>query len=87
MEAAAATRFKQASGTDVVAVPYRGLAPAMTAVASGEVDMMFTGLTAGVAQIEAGLLRAIAVGPAAGVPARPEWPPIARRFPDFDLTT
>jgi tripartite-type tricarboxylate transporter receptor subunit TctC len=79
--------LRHLAGVEIVAVPYRGLAPAMTAVAANETQIMFTGLTAGVAQVEAGLLRAIAVSPAAGVPAQPGWPPIARDLPGFDLTT
>ena len=79
--------FKNLSGTRIVAVPYRGVAPAMQAIASGEVQLGFAGLTAAVPQIEAGRLRALAVSPASGVPSFPQWPPVASEVPGFDMTT
>jgi tripartite-type tricarboxylate transporter receptor subunit TctC len=59
----------------------------MQAVASGEVQMGFAGLTTAVPQIREGRLKAVAVSPAAGVPAFPEWPPVAREVPGFDVMT
>jgi len=38
--------FNQAAGVRIVHVPYKGAAPAMTALMAGEVDLMFNGLSA-----------------------------------------
>src|SRR5689334_12094770 len=54
--------FKGSAGVDIVHVPYKGAAPAMTAVMSGEVDMMFDGLSAALPHVKEGRVRALAVG-------------------------
>jgi len=78
--------FKHLAGVDIVAVPYKGVAPANAAVAAGEVQIMFTGLTAGLAQVKAGRLKALAVSPAKRVGAAPELPSVAEAgYPDFDI--
>lgn len=79
--------LKQLTGTQILQVPYSGVAPAVTAVANGEVQMTLSGITAAVPQIEAGRLRPIAVSPAAGIASYPDWPPIARDVPGFDMAS
>ncbi len=54
--------FKVAADIDIVHVPYKGAAPAMTALMAGEVDMMFNGLPPTLPHIESGRVRALAVG-------------------------
>ncbi|MGE4111686.1 MAG: Bug family tripartite tricarboxylate transporter substrate binding protein [Burkholderiales bacterium] len=54
--------FKVAAGVNLVHVPYAGAAPAMTALMSGEVDLMFNGLSPAVPHIRSGRVRALAVG-------------------------
>jgi len=54
--------FKVAAGVNLLHVPYAGAAPAMTALMSGEVDMMFNGLSPAVPHIRSGRVRALAVG-------------------------
>ena len=49
------------AGTNVLHVPYRGAAPAVTDVATGAVTMSFTSLAAALPLIQAGKLRAVAV--------------------------
>ncbi len=80
--------FKMLTGTDMIAVTYKGVAPASAAVVAGEVQMMLTGLSTGMPQVKAGKLKAIAVTPAKRVPAAPEVPSIAEAgYPEFDVTT
>jgi len=80
--------FKKLAGIDLTEVPYKGVAQAMAAGAAGEVQVLFTGLTAGLAQVKSGRLKAIAVSPAKRVAAVPELPSIAEAgYPDFDVTT
>lgn len=54
--------LKVTAGIDLVHVPYKGAAPAMTALMAGEVDMMFNGLPPTLSHIESGRVRALAVG-------------------------
>jgi tripartite-type tricarboxylate transporter receptor subunit TctC len=80
--------FKSMSGTDIVHVPYKGLAPGMAALAAGDIQVMFVGFAAGMAQVKGGRFRALAVSPAKGVAAAPDLPSIAREgFPEFDMTS
>ncbi|HEV7822646.1 MAG TPA: tripartite tricarboxylate transporter substrate binding protein, partial [Burkholderiales bacterium] len=53
--------FKQATGADLVHVPYRGQAAAIISVASGEVQFSIPSIASVLPQIRAGKLRAIAV--------------------------
>ena len=53
--------FKVIAGIDMVHVPYKGAAPAMSAAMSGEVSMMFGPLAQGVPLVRAGKLQALGV--------------------------
>jgi tripartite-type tricarboxylate transporter receptor subunit TctC len=53
--------FKTIAGIDMVHVPYKGAAPAMSAAMSGEVSMMFGPIPQGVPQVRAGKLKALGV--------------------------
>jgi tripartite-type tricarboxylate transporter receptor subunit TctC len=53
--------FKTIAGVDMVHVPYKGAAPAMSAAMSGEVSMMFGPIAQGVAHVRAGKLKALGV--------------------------
>jgi len=53
--------FKERTGTDVVHVPYKGSSPGTMAVVMGETQFMFDNMTASLAHIQAGKLRALAV--------------------------
>lgn len=68
--------LKVAAGVDIVHVPYKGAAPATTALMSGEVDMMFNGLSSALPHIKAGRVRALAVGGPARSPVVPELPTV-----------
>lgn len=50
------------AGVRIVHIPYKGAAPAMTALMSGEVDMMFNTIAPALPHIRSGKLRALAVG-------------------------
>ena len=53
--------FKKSSGVDLLHVPYRGTTPALTAVLSGEVKLLYVGLGGVLQQVKAGKLTALAV--------------------------
>ncbi|MFC4274854.1 Bug family tripartite tricarboxylate transporter substrate binding protein [Achromobacter aloeverae] len=77
--------FKNEAGIDILHVPYRGGIPAVTAVMSKEVDMLFLGVVAIAPQVTAGKLRAIASTGKSRVAMFPNVPTMAESgFPDWD---
>jgi len=75
--------FNLAADVRIVHVPYKGAAPATTALMSGEVDMMFNGLPGAISHIKSGKVRALAVGGATRSPLMPDTPTIAESGLDF----
>src|SRR5215470_11212198 len=67
--------FKMMTGVDMVHVPYRGSAPALTDLVGGQVQVMFDNMTSCLESVRAGKLRALAVTTAAASPLLPEVPP------------
>src|SRR5664279_217723 len=65
------------AGTNVLHVPYRGAAPAVTDVATGAVTMSFTSLAAALPLIKADKLRAVAVTSKDRMPQLPDVPPLS----------
>jgi len=53
--------LKQEAGIDILHVPYRGIAPAITDTLGGQTQAMFPGLAAALPHLRSGKLRAIAV--------------------------
>lgn len=74
MSALAAELFKSLSGAEIVHVPYKGTAPALTEVAGGQVDMMLADLSLVQRFAGAGKLRMIAVTGARRSGAAPRVP-------------
>ena len=73
-------------GIELLHVPYKGAAPALTDLAGGQVSMMLTTPLDLVAQREAGLIRVIATGAPQRSPSLPDVPTIAESgFADIDL--
>jgi len=69
------------AGTNVLHVPYRGAAPAVTDVATGAVTMSFTSLAAALPQIKGGKIRAVAVTSKDRMPQLPDVPPLSEGAP------
>jgi tripartite-type tricarboxylate transporter receptor subunit TctC len=65
------------AGTDVLHVPYRGSAPAVTDVAAGRVTMSFSSLGAALPLIQEGKLRAVAVTSKERMPQLPDVAPLS----------
>ena len=80
----AGDRFKMMAGVDILNVPYKGTAPALTDVLGGQVDLMFISLVTGTAQVQAGKLRAFGVTSAARQPSFPDLPAIGEIVPGFE---
>jgi tripartite-type tricarboxylate transporter receptor subunit TctC len=80
--------FKSMAGVDIVHVPYKGSAPATTALLGGQVPMGFTSLLAVLPHIKAGKLRGIAITGATRSQALPEMPTIAESgLPGYETVT
>jgi tripartite-type tricarboxylate transporter receptor subunit TctC len=71
------------AGTDVLHVPYRGAAPAVTDVATGAVTMSFTSLAAALPLMQDGRLRAVAVTSRERMPQLPDVVPLAEAVPEL----
>jgi tripartite-type tricarboxylate transporter receptor subunit TctC len=69
--------FKRMAQVDLVAVPYKGAAPAITDLIGGQIEVMFTTVASAAALIEGGQLRALAVTSAQRSPAFPQLPTVA----------
>jgi tripartite-type tricarboxylate transporter receptor subunit TctC len=80
----AAELLKLSAGINLTHIPYKGTAPALSAVLSDEVDMGFVGISSAVAYIAAGQLRAIAVTGAQRQPSLPDVPTFAENHLDVD---
>jgi tripartite-type tricarboxylate transporter receptor subunit TctC len=69
--------LKSRARIDVVHVPYKGVAPAITEVLGGQVQTMFTPMQAGLPHVRAGKLKALGVGGAKRATAAPDLPTVA----------
>jgi tripartite-type tricarboxylate transporter receptor subunit TctC len=77
--------FRQLAGIDIVHIPYKGSAPAVTDLIGGQVQIMFDNLPSVLEQIRAGQLRALAVTSRARTSLLPDVPTVAEAaLPGFD---
>src|SRR5258708_6831884 len=78
--------LKYYAGVDIVHVPYRGAAAAMTALLAGDVDIMVDSVPPSLPHIRAGKVRALAVTSARRVPQLPEVPTMVESgYKDFEI--
>jgi tripartite-type tricarboxylate transporter receptor subunit TctC len=76
--------FRSMTGTHMLHVPYRGGAPAITALLSQQVQVYFANIAEAMEHIKAGKLRALAVTGAARTPALPDVPTIGDFVPGYE---
>ena len=80
--------FGMLAKVNILHVPYKGAAPALSAVMSKETELSFTTLPPAIPLIKAGKVKAIAVTPAKRAASLPEVPTIAESgFPGFNVST
>jgi tripartite-type tricarboxylate transporter receptor subunit TctC len=80
--------FAQLAGIKLVHIAYRGEAPGLNDVISGQIPMMFTNLSASIGNIKGGTLRALAVTGAQRSPLAPDIPTLAEAaLPGFAAET
>jgi tripartite-type tricarboxylate transporter receptor subunit TctC len=75
--------FEIMTGVDMVHVPYRGNAPAVTDLIAGQVQLMFADAPSSIEHVRAGKLRALAVTGAVRSEALPELPTVNDFLPGF----
>jgi len=82
----AGEKFKLMTGIDLLNVPYKGTAPALTDLLGGQIDLMFISLVTGTEQVRAGKLRAYGVTSDKRQDAFPDLPAIGEVVPGFEST-
>jgi len=78
--------FKMMTGVQLTHVPYRGSAPALTDMISGQVQVMFDNMPSSMSHIQAGKLRALAVTTAKRSPALPDVPTVGETVPGYEAS-
>ena len=78
--------FKMMTGVNMVHVPYRGGAPALTDMISGQVQVMFDNVPTSIEFIRAGKLRALAVTTATRSEVLPDLPTVADFVPGYEAS-
>jgi len=79
--------FKSTAGVDMVHVPYRGSAPALTDLIGGQVQLMFDGVASSLEHIKAGKLRPLAVTTASKFDRLPDVPTLSETIPGFEAAS
>jgi tripartite-type tricarboxylate transporter receptor subunit TctC len=74
------------TGVEMVHVPYRGAAPALTDMLANQVQVMFDNLPSSIGHIQAGRLRALAVTTAERSKALPDVPTVAETVPGYEAS-
>ena len=84
----AAVMLEQQADIKLVHVPYKGVAPAVSDLLAGHVDIGFAGLPTALPHIQSGKLRALGLSSKTPSSAAPEIPPLAKipGLSNFDLT-
>jgi tripartite-type tricarboxylate transporter receptor subunit TctC len=78
--------FKMMTGVDMLHVPYRGSAPALTDLMGGQVQVLFDNMPSSVEYIKAGKLRPLAVTTTARSDALPGVPTVAETVPGYEAS-
>lgn len=78
--------FKQQTRTQLLHVPYKGSAPAMSDLIGGQIEMMFDTATSALPHIKGGKVRAVAVAAPRRLPELPQVPTFAEQgLKDFEV--
>jgi tripartite-type tricarboxylate transporter receptor subunit TctC len=79
--------FKMMTGVDMVHVPYRGAAPALSELLAGQVQVLIDNMPTSLEHIRAGRVRGLGVTSAARSDALPTLPAIAEFVPGYEATS
>jgi tripartite-type tricarboxylate transporter receptor subunit TctC len=78
--------FKMMTGVEMLHVPYRGDAPALTDVMGGQVQVFFGNMPPSLEHVRAGSLRAVAVTTAMRSAALPDVPTVGEFVPGYEAS-
>ena len=78
--------FKMMAGVDMIHVPYRGGAPALTDLMGGQVQVYFSPLPESISTIKGGKVRALAVTTAGRSELLPDVPPVGDFVPGYEAS-
>jgi len=78
--------FKMMTGLNLVHVPYKGGAPAVTDLIAGQVQVVFAPVSESIQHIKAGKLRALAVTTASRLNVLPDIPAMAEFVPGYEAS-
>jgi tripartite-type tricarboxylate transporter receptor subunit TctC len=76
--------FKMMTSVDLIHVPYRGSAPALTDLLGGQVQVMFDIIASSIEHIRSGKLRALGVTTATRLEALPDVPTVGEFVPGYE---
>jgi tripartite-type tricarboxylate transporter receptor subunit TctC len=79
--------FQLMTGIDLLDVPYRGGAPALTDLLAGQVQLIFDNLPTSLAYIKAGKVRPLGVTTAARSDALPDLPTVSEFVPGYEVSS
>jgi tripartite-type tricarboxylate transporter receptor subunit TctC len=79
--------FKMMAGVNLVHVPYRGNALALTDLIGGQIDVLFPSLGSSIEYVKAGKVRAIAVTGATRSDALPDLPTVGETLPGYEASS
>ncbi len=78
--------LKAMAGIDLVHVPYRGTAPALTDLLAGQVQVLFDNIPGSIGHIRSGKVRALGVTASKRVAAIPDVPTIGETVPGYEVS-
>ena len=77
--------FTQATGTQMLHVPYKGTGPMALGIIGGEVQIEFNNVATLLPYVKDGKLKALAVAEPKRMPDFPDWPAVAETVPGFEM--
>lgn len=77
--------FSQATGTQMLHVPYKGTGPMALGILGGEVQIEFNNVATLLPYVKEGKLKALAVAEPKRMPEFPDWPAVAETVPGFEM--